>query len=259
VNLDRSTDRLAEFCNVNRHLTSVSRFPAVDGSRLDLNTLVSQGVVTKDILTMFSVGAVGCAMSHLGLWERSIASNKAVTISEDDAIFNHGFDSHAEQLLAGLPNDWDMIFWGFNFDMFLCFDMLPGVTPCCVATFDQELMRAGAAAFQKLSITPQAFKLIWAFGTCCYSISPLGARKLKEKIVPFRPQVIPLPEARNAPPFSLSWRTVGIDNSINSAHREIKSFVCFPPLAISKHELDKSTIHVLPGKPAQNPPAALVT
>jgi hypothetical protein len=125
--------------------------------------------------------------------------------------------------------------------MFLCFDVLPGVSPC-VATFDQELMRAGTEAFQKQTILPRAFKAVWIFGTSCYSISPRGARALKNKILPLRPQVIDFPEAKKVPPYSPAWRTVGIDNCINAVHREIKSFVCFPPLAISKNEPDKSTI-----------------
>ena len=37
-------------------------------------------------------------------------------------------------------------------------------------------------------------------------------------------------------------RTVGIDNSINAVHREINSFVCFPPLVVSENEPEKSTM-----------------
>ena len=243
VNLDRSADRLSEFCNVNRYLSSVSRFPAAAGEKLNIDALVQQGLVTKDILNkdFFTIGALGCAVSNLTLWDRAIANNQVVTISEDDAIFNREFEVRAEELIKRLPEDWDMIFWGFNFDMFICFDMLPGVTPC-VATFDQNLMRKGAATFQKLKIAPQVFKAIWVFGTACYSISPHGAKTLKNKILPLKPQVVALPEAKNIPPFSPNWRLVGIDNCINAVHREINSYVCFPPLVISKNERETSTV-----------------
>lgn len=243
VNLDRSKERLSEFCQLNRDLTSVSRFAAVDGAGLNLDALVQQGLVTKDILSkdFFTPGALGCAMSNLALWDRAIAHNQMITIAEDDAIFNYRFEACAEEVLKRLPDDWDIIFWGFNFDMFLCFDMLPGVSPC-VATFDQKQMRAGTEAFQKQDIAPQAFKARWVFGTSCYSISPRGAKAIKSKILPLRPQVVPLPEAKGVPPYSASWRTVGIDNSINAVHREISSFVCFPPLVITKNEPEKSTV-----------------
>src|SRR5260370_16751865 len=68
--------------------------------------------------------------------------------------------------------------------------------------------------------------ILWAFGPSCYSISPKGAKVLKSKILPFPPQVIPLPEAKGVPPYSPAWRTVGLDNCINPVHREISSFVC---------------------------------
>jgi len=241
VNLDRNPERLAEFCNVNRHLTSVSRFPAVDGKSLELDSLVQQGLVTKDILSMFSVGALGCAMSNITLWDRAIASNQMVTICEDDAIFNAHFEERADDLIKRLPNDWNIIFWGFNFNLFVCFDVLPGVSPC-VATFSQEQMRREASVFQRQVITPGAYKARWVFGTCCYSISPWGAKILKSKILPLRPQTVPLPEAQSVPPYRPKWRTVGIDNCINAVHSEINSFVCFPPLVISKNENQKSTV-----------------
>jgi glycosyl transferase family 25 len=192
-------------------------------------------------LSMFSAGALGCAMSNLTLWNQSIANGQIVTICEDDAIFNHAFEPRAAELMKSLGDDWDIIFWGFNFDMFLSFDMIPGVSPC-VATFSQDQMRAGSGEFQKQIIAPQVFKAIWVFGTVCYSISPKGAAVIKSKILPLRPQVIPFPDAKNVSPYSPAWRTVGIDNCINAVHREIKSFVCFPPLVISKNEPEKSTI-----------------
>ncbi len=241
INLDRSSERLAEFCNVNRHLTSVSRFAAIEGSALNPDDLARRGLITKDILArdFFTPGALGCAVSHLALWDRAIANNRTVTISEDDAIFNQHFELRAEEVLKTLPADWDLIYWGFNFDLFLCFDMLHGVSPC-VATFNQEQMRAAVAAFQKQSTAPRAFRVIWAFGALCYSISPKGAQVIKSKILPLRPKIFQLPEAKGVPPYSPAWRMVGIDNCINTVHREISSYVCFPPLVVSKNEAPTS-------------------
>jgi glycosyl transferase family 25 len=241
LNLDRSPERLAEFCDLNRYLTSVSRFPATDGRSLDLDSLARQGVATRDILSMFTIGALGNAVSNLALWDLAITNDQVVTMCEDDSIFNFGFETVADELMKRLPDDWDIVYWGYNFDMFACFDMLPGVSPC-VATFNQDQMRAGITAFQKQTISPQTFRVIWAFGPCCYSISARGAKILKNKILPLRPQVIPLPEAKGIPPFSPAWRTVGLDNCINAVHREINSYVCFPPLVVSKNEPGKSTI-----------------
>jgi glycosyl transferase, family 25 len=244
VNLDRSPERLTEFCDINRYLTAtVSRFPAIDGGALKLDALVRQGLVTKDILSpdMFSIGALGCAMSNIALWDKAIASGQLLTACEDDAIFNDGFEPAAEAVLKTLPPDWDLIFWGFNFDMFVCFEFLPGVSHA-TTMFDQDRMRANIEAFQRQAIAPQAFKALWVFGTCCYSISAKGAGVLKQKILPLSARVTPFPEGAKAFPCSPSWRHVGIDNAINAVHREIKSFVCFPPLVVSKNEPGRSTI-----------------
>jgi len=144
-------------------------------------------------------------------------------------------------LIKTLPADWDLIMWGYNFDLFMCFEMLPGVSSC-LGQFEQDRMRAGVGAFQQQPITPQAFRLIWAFGALCYSVSPKGAQSLKDKCLPLRPMIIDIPEAARAYPYSTKYRTVGLDNSMCAVYRQLSAFVCFPPLVISKNEGAKSTI-----------------
>ena len=241
VNLDRSPDRLVEFSRANGHLAEVTRFPAVDGQRLDIPSLAAQGLAAADILSMYRIGAVGAAMSNIALWEKAIRTGRNVTIAEDDAIFNRQFDRRAEELIAGLPPDWDLIAWGFNFDLFMSFEMLPGVS-LCVAQFEQERMRANVDAFQAQPIAPRAYRLRWAFGTPCYTVSPKGALALKTKCLPLRPMLIPCPEGAKAPPHARIFRNVGIDNTLNSVYSDLNAFVCFPPLVVVKNEPAKSTI-----------------
>jgi Glycosyltransferase family 25 (LPS biosynthesis protein) len=71
INLDRSEDRRTEFTTLNAHLADVARFPAIDGQRLEIASLVRRN-----------------AMSHIALWDRAIESGQNLTICEDDAIFN---------------------------------------------------------------------------------------------------------------------------------------------------------------------------
>ena len=241
INLDRSPDRLAEFNRVNSHLAEATRFPAVDGQRLDLAALAAQGLATADILSMFRIGAVGDAMSNVALWEMAIRTGRNVTIAEDDAIFNRRFDACAEELIATLPPDWDVIAWGFNFDLFLSFEMLPGVS-LCVAQFEQDRMRANVDGFQEQHVVPRAYRLRWAFGTPCYTVSPKGALALKTRCLPLRPMLIPCPEGAKAPPHAHVFRNVGIDNTLNSVYPDLNAFVCFPPLVVVKNEPARSTI-----------------
>jgi len=251
INLDRSPDRLAEFGSVNRHLAEVTRFAAVDGQRLDIPSLAAQGLAATDILSMYRIGAVGDAMSNIALWELAIRTGRNVTIAEDDAIFNRQFDRCAEETIAGLPSDWDLIAWGFNFDLFMSFDMLPGVS-LCVAQFEQERLRANVDAFQVQTIAPRAYRLRWAFGTPCYTVSPKGALALKTKCLPLRPMLIPCPEGAKAPPHARVFRNVGIDNTLNSVYPDLNAFVCFPPLVVVKNEPARSTIQAAETAPRQD-------
>ena len=127
INLDRNVERLVEFQTVNKHLAGAERFPAVDGQKLDIAELAEQGLLSTDLLQseFYSIGAVGNAMSHLSLWDRVLKTGKPATIAEDDAIFNLQFARSAAAVLGQLPPDWDIIYWGYNFDLFMMFQLRP--------------------------------------------------------------------------------------------------------------------------------------
>ena len=243
INLDRSKDRLAEFMATNSHLTDVSRFPAIDGQTLDISALVRRGLVSDGILSKdyYSIGAVGAALSHIALWDSAIKTNKILTIAEDDVIFHSRFESHVPEILQTLPSDWDLISWGWNFDLFLCFEMLAGIS-IALSQFEQERLRANIGRFQTQTISPRPFKLHWAFGTPCYSITPKGARALKSNCLPLGPTIASFPAAMRVPPHASHFRNVGIDSAMNSAYSKLSAHVCFPPLVVTKNERSKSTI-----------------
>ena len=60
------------------------RVSAVDGSLVDREQLVKDGIISEDVL--YAPGSLGCALSHVGLWKKAVEQNKIVTIFEDDAI-----------------------------------------------------------------------------------------------------------------------------------------------------------------------------
>ncbi len=241
INLDRSADRLAEFAAHNAHLGQVVRFSAVDGRTLDLAALARAGLVAPDILDTYSLGAVGCAMSHIALWKRAVAHGQALTIAEDDAIFHGQFRRHAAAVMANLPPAWDIILWGWNFDLFVSIEMFPGVSPC-LAQFEQITSEAGVQAFQQQELVPHPLKVRWAFGTPCYSISPDGARAVMGKCLPLRPLVLSFPEGLRAAPHLPYFKAVGIDVTLNAVYRELRAFICFPPLVVTRNDISRSTI-----------------
>ena len=143
-----------------------------------------------------------------------------------------------------MPAGWDLIVWGWNFDLFICFEMLPGVSTC-LAQFEQDRLRENVSAFQAEHITPRAFRLVWAFGTPCYTLSPKGAQALRQKCLPVRPRFLNFPLAKRVPPHITQYRTVGIDLLMNLAYGELNAYASFPPLAVTRNEADRSA------KPAQ--------
>lgn len=212
INLDRCRDRLVEFASVNRHLNAIARVPAVDGESLDMASLVQQGIIAEGLVAkdFYTVGAVGAAFSHISLWQTAEEANDILTIAEDDAVFHSEFETLAPAVIKKLPPDWDLISWGWNFDLFMCFEILPGVSHC-LAQFDQDRLRLSAEAFQRQAIDPGVFRLLWQFGTSCYTVSPKGARALQEKCLPLQSTVADFPPAARVPPHTRYFRNVGID------------------------------------------------
>jgi glycosyl transferase family 25 len=224
INLDRSTDRLARFRADNAFLPNVQRFPAVNGDALNRDTLVSQRVIDPQLA--YSDGDLGCALSHLHLWETALRSDAPLTVFEDDTVLNQHFARRSAAVLDGLPEDWDIVLWGWNFDTVMVVDFLPGVSQAIVAC-DQEALRGRLSHFQQLDFDVAAQPLVCAFGLMAYSVSPRGARKLLGNCLPLRPFKLLI----GGPSFTVENRS--IDVVTNAYYPKLRAFVCFPPLVVS--------------------------
>jgi glycosyl transferase family 25 len=236
INLDRTPERLAEFHRLNEHLgREVSRFRAVDGQTVDVDALTRIQLLKPSVVSKYTRGALGCALSHLALWEKAAARDEVVTICEDDAVFNRHFVETAERLVGTLPPDWDMILWGWNFDSVASFEMLPGISPCWLS-FDQQSLREGIANFRELRITPQLFRLHRALGLVCYTVSPKGARALRNHCLPLRDMSVYFTGLNRA------LYNNGIDIPMNDAYPDIAAYVSFPPLVVTRNDHETTTV-----------------
>lgn len=232
---------MAEFRIVNRHLSEVSRFPATDGTAVDIAQLIRSSFVREDILTTYSLGALGAAISHIANWDAAIAMGGILTVCEDDAIFNLAFEVQAPVVIAKLEPGWDLILWGWNFDASLCFEVLPGVSSSLVR-FEQDRLRSNCETFQHQSVDPRAFRLMSFFGLPCYTISPKGAAAFKARCVPLQP-FVPCRSVFEADVSRYdSTESTGIDTAMNSVVSELSAYVCFPPLVVTKNMLADSTV-----------------
>lgn len=235
ISLERTPDRLAEFGRWNGHLGQIQQLNAIDGHKQDIDLLVRDQLIDPDVLPHYTRGAVGCALSHLALWKRAIDSSQPLTICEDDAVFNHYFRARAEALVRTLPPDWDLVLWGWNFDSVLQFDLLPGASPC-LAYFDQQQLRTNIEGYQRLSMWPGLYPLARAFGIPCYSVSPKGAQRLTQYCLPIRPMTVAFPG------FEKPLHNNGIDIMMNAIYPKLSAFVAFPPLVITKNEIERTTV-----------------
>lgn len=236
ISLEESAERRRDFAEANEHL-EFKFFDAVNGkevtSRWLKNPLKDKSLFDKSL--RYTAGAVGCAMSHLQMWERCIAAGAPMTILEDDAITRFDFDKVQQEVVSNLPADWDFVLWGWNFDSVLVPGEMEGLSPVLML-FDQEAMRANVDAFQAMNQGPKLLKLKHAFGIPAYSISPKGAKLLKERCFPLRELQFSVPLTRISVPNN------GVDIPMNMAYPHLQAFVAFPPLVITENIHEISTV-----------------
>ena len=242
LNLGRRKDRDQRFLTLNHHLVDVQRFEAVDGVSLRIEDLVRDGVI-EEPLEDYTAGGLGSAVSHKRLWEMCLSRGEHLTIAEDDAIFNRGFSKKASALLARLPADWDFVLWGWNFDSLLHVDVLEGVKQA-VMTFENGQLGHRIAEFQEMDYDVLPLRLTAAFGLVCYSISPKGARRLRELCFPLRNEVVPLHGLKR------NIANHNIDSVTNKYYRALESYASFPPLVWTEHDQTTSDIA---GEPEKSP------
>jgi GR25 family glycosyltransferase involved in LPS biosynthesis len=239
INLDRSTDRLAAFQKYNSHLRNVIRASAVDARQLDRDELIKEGLVKSDC--SYKAGALACALSHVNLWKKAVAENRVMTVFEDDAIATDRFEEKAARLIASLPNDWDFIQWGYNFNpLFVWADF--GVSKATMRFYDQQFQGDDKSKFQSTNFSPSAVKLAHSYGTVAYSVSPKGARALLDYCMPLKSWNIPFPGT------DIVSENSGIDCAMNGLYGSMQAFICMPPLVIE----DKSLISDRVGMDLEN-------
>ena len=175
-------------------------------------------------------------MSQKKVWEECISTAAAVTVAEDDAVFNRHFADKAGTTLAALPPDWDIVLWGWNFDAPLHVEVIAGLKQSYLR-FDGRRLGPRLHEFQEMDYRVMPFRLLGVFGMPCYSISPQGARRLSELCFPLRREPVPVPSlGRNLPNATL-------DTLMNKHYGSLKAYVAMPPLVWTENDKRASDIH----------------
>ncbi len=121
ISLTRREDRWRRFADQPevKSLPNIRRFAAVDGKKINLKSDPRVNAFTKNNILnhtrrshyeLDSIGGVGCALSHIGVWKEFLDSGAShMLVFEDDAIVYPGFVSKINEALKTIPNDFDLI------------------------------------------------------------------------------------------------------------------------------------------------------
>ena len=235
INLARRRDRNERFLKTNSAIADFRRWEGVDGQDLRVEDLV-RGDVLAEPLRSYTPGALGVAVSHRQIWEHCVAAGATVTAAEDDAVFNRHFADKAAGVLAALPSDWDIVLWGWNFDVMLHVDLMEGMKQS-VMWFDTAALGPRLCEFQDRDYDVLPMRLLGAYGLVSYSVSPAGAMRLLKSCFPLKKERVPIAGLRRSLP------NTGIDTVMNKYYRQMKSYVSFPPLVWTENDKRTSDIH----------------
>jgi glycosyl transferase family 25 len=124
ITLERRVDRWKRFQDQSGiEKLNVKRFIGVDGKTIDINkddrvsTLTKRNILTKSRRSheeLDSVGGVGCALSHIALWQWMVDQNQEMClVFEDDAIIPPDFVNKTNKLIQKSdllkdPKYWDV-------------------------------------------------------------------------------------------------------------------------------------------------------
>ena len=96
----KHSNRRIEFDKLNKNIINYKYFDAIDG-----NTIKIDSDIIKENTLRYSKGQIGCAMSHLSMWEKCIELNKPIIIMEDDAFVSNDFNKHLNLVIKMLPKN----------------------------------------------------------------------------------------------------------------------------------------------------------
>ena len=235
ITLDPEEKRFKTFLENNKHL-KIEIFKGIIGKNLPRETTINQGLVTQELAMspLLTNGAIGCAASHKFIWDKAAEGDKGYLILEDDCYTHPGIGDFIKKNQARLMNV-DICFFGINTD-----SVLHSISPTGLVTLSIFDPRHPSQEWIKNALTKtstnqvEIHRLIKAFGTCAYFISPNGAKKLSAKLFPLSLATTKIPLVTERMP------AVSIDRAGCREYSKLKAFICQPFLAYTSNT-DSST------------------
>jgi hypothetical protein len=184
INLDRRPDRWAEVMAqpAVKKFPNLERFPGVDGKKLNVDTDTRISTLCRYNIKNFtrrshdmldSIGGVGCALSHIGLWTKLVnSSDNVFLILEDDILIEDKQWDNVRMLFARDPKLADSTTWDiWSLGRIHCLEEM-GVKPADRNVVEDKWQRC------------QQF-----VGLNAYFISRTGAQKLLKDVYPIQQHI----------------------------------------------------------------------
>ena len=264
ITLDVYAPRYSDFLERNPHLVEdLQTWKGVDGRKMGYKKLVADGIMTQALVDskQTSEGMGGVSLSHRKIWEHVAATDELALMVEDD-VYTHPEirewgEAHREGLEAA-----DITLCGFNTDSFtFTKDLVTGYAT--FQTYDPpapsaDWIKAALAGTNATDGSVHIARLSNAFGVYCYWISPKGANKLKDGILPLTldhvftyNKDVPggWPPVGKPPVLFMPFNPIktivqnSIDVRLNRIYDEIDAYVLAPrPLAYTENDKTKSQV-----------------
>ena len=264
ITLDVYAPRYSDFLERNPHLVEdLQTWKGVDGRKLGYKKLVADGIMTQALVDskQTSEGMGGVSLSHRKIWEHVAATDELALIVEDDVYTHPEIREWAEAHREGLEAA-DITLCGFNTDSFtFTKDLVTGYAS--FQTYDPpapsaDWIKAALAGTNATDGSVHIARLSNAFGVYCYWISPKGANKLKDGILPLTldhvftyNKDVPggWPPVGKPPVLFMPFNPIktivqnSIDVRLNRIYDEIDAYVLAPrPLAYTENDKTKSQV-----------------
>lgn len=110
INLDESSQRLKDITrSLKRENMEFERVSGVVGKKLDKKKLIAENIVENKKLKK---GEIGCALSHIKIWNKAVKENQNILVLEDDVIIKKNFWENFNKIQSQIPADFDIVYLG---------------------------------------------------------------------------------------------------------------------------------------------------
>ena len=188
LNLARREDRWQRFLLLNAYLKAIEKVDCIDGPMLGVKGLREHGVI-REQLPKYQLSTIGNQLTHMREWQRCVDTDDPVTIAEDDAIFHPRFEDHQRETMDTLPDDWDIVFWGWTQCCAVMFEITPGCRWMLGAT-SREVMPGENRHFTRSPYVPNLHRVSHCYNSFAYTLSPRGAADLLNRCWPLKDETL---------------------------------------------------------------------